>query len=194
MDDLAKRIRATLDSPNSEPWFPGLTADLAAQAWNKLRCDIGVSPNSYGTGRVTSHNSSAPRDIIVTLETYPQSNEKTPGIAVEVPALQWDTLPNEVGQKRVDLWPPDLHLLANVLEDQDRLSGAPGLEYDLWQHAAAQRLAYAPANIELAGLRVGCEGASQDRGRVLDVGTRQARGRVTQYEAEMIGTRKCRKR
>src|SRR5689334_11432412 len=49
MDDLAERIRASIEDPTVDPWFPELTADLAARAWQSLHREIGLSPGSYST-------------------------------------------------------------------------------------------------------------------------------------------------
>jgi hypothetical protein len=71
MDKLEERIKASLENPHSEPWFPELTADLAARAWDKLYRDTGLTRDNYSTERVLSRNISAPREIITSLQTCP---------------------------------------------------------------------------------------------------------------------------
>jgi hypothetical protein len=67
MDDLVESIKASIENPNGDLWFPELTADLAARAWEGLRRDIDLTPDIYGTERVLSHCISAPRDIVGSL-------------------------------------------------------------------------------------------------------------------------------
>lgn len=67
MDNLAERIKASIENSDSDLWFPELTADLADRAWEGLRRDIGVTPDIYGTERVLSQSISAPRDIVGSL-------------------------------------------------------------------------------------------------------------------------------
>lgn len=74
MDDLAARIIASLENPNTDPWLPDLTSELAAQAWDRLRNDIGLTPGNYGTERVVSRNISTPPDVIASLRTWPSTN------------------------------------------------------------------------------------------------------------------------
>lgn len=83
MDELAKRIKASLENLNSEPWFPELTADLAARGWERLHHDIGLPPDSYSTERVLSRSLSAPREIIASLKTCPSICAKAPPISIE---------------------------------------------------------------------------------------------------------------
>jgi HEXXH motif-containing protein len=83
MDDLAERIKASLRNPNGEVWFPELTTDLAARAWDSLHRDIGLTTDSYGTERVLSRSSSAPREFITSLKTCPSACETAPTIGIE---------------------------------------------------------------------------------------------------------------
>lgn len=83
MDELAHRIKASLENPNGEPWFPELTADLAARAWYSLHRDIGIAPNSYGTERVLSRSISAPREVITSLKTCPSTCATAEAISIE---------------------------------------------------------------------------------------------------------------
>jgi len=80
MADLAERIEASIENPNGELWFPELTANLAARAWDNLN-DLGLTPDSYGTERVLSRHISAPREIITSLKTSPSAG--APTIAIE---------------------------------------------------------------------------------------------------------------
>lgn len=83
MDELAERIRASFENPNSDPWFPEFTGKLTTRAWDGLRRDIGISPSSYGTERVFCRNVSAPRNIITYLKTGPLAGDEGPTIAIE---------------------------------------------------------------------------------------------------------------
>ena len=83
MDDLAERIEASLANPNGDPWFPELTADLAARAWDSLHRDIGLAPESYGTERVLSRRISAPREVITSLKTCPSTCATPQAISIE---------------------------------------------------------------------------------------------------------------
>ena len=84
MDDLAERIKASLENPNGEPWFPKLTADLDARAWDSLQRDLGLTPHSYGTERILSRSNSAPREIITSLKTCSRTCTTVPAISIEV--------------------------------------------------------------------------------------------------------------
>jgi HEXXH motif-containing protein len=83
MDDLAERIKAVIENPNGELWFPELTADLAAQAWDNLHRDLGLTLDTYGTERVLSRNLSAPREIITKVRTCPSTYRAATTIAIE---------------------------------------------------------------------------------------------------------------
>jgi hypothetical protein len=83
MDDLVKRIQASIENRNGDPWFPELTADLADSAWDSLRSDIGLTPDSYGTERVLSRSISAPREVITSLKTCPSNCATAPAISIE---------------------------------------------------------------------------------------------------------------
>ncbi len=83
MDDLAERIKASLENPGGELWFPELTADLTARAWESLHRDLGLAPATYGTERVLSRNLSAPREVITTLKTCPATCATAPAFSIE---------------------------------------------------------------------------------------------------------------
>jgi len=83
MDDLVEKIKASIENRNSDPWFPELTADLAAHAWDNLHRDIGLTPESYGTERVVSHSISARREIITSLKTCSPTGATARAIAIE---------------------------------------------------------------------------------------------------------------
>lgn len=83
MDDLAERIKASIENRNADPWFPELTAHLAARAWGRLHRDIGLTHDSYGTERVLSHSVSAPREIITSLKTGLSTCSTAPAISIE---------------------------------------------------------------------------------------------------------------
>src|SRR5215211_6324013 len=68
MNDVAERVRSSIENLNTDPWFPELVAGLIARAWDKLNGDYGLTPINYGTVRVISRNITAPRDIIASLE------------------------------------------------------------------------------------------------------------------------------
>jgi HEXXH motif-containing protein len=83
MDELAERIKASLENANGEPWFPELTADLAVRGWERLRHDIGLTQDSYSTDRVLSRSVSTPREIITSLQTHPSTSSTPSTIAIE---------------------------------------------------------------------------------------------------------------
>jgi hypothetical protein len=87
MNDLAKRIRAALEDPNCDAWFPDLTADFVGLAWGRLRHEIGLTPNDYCTSRVLSRSSSAPRDVITLISIPPLDD--VPSIAIEAAQQDW---------------------------------------------------------------------------------------------------------
>lgn len=81
MDDFAERIRASVENPNSDPWFPELTDELTAWEWDRLHRRIGLTADNYGTARILSRSLSAPRNIIKSLKTSP--TVRAPTIAIE---------------------------------------------------------------------------------------------------------------
>ncbi len=83
MDDLAEKIKASIENPNGELWFPELTANLVARAWESLQRDLGLKPDIYGTERVLSRNPSAPREIITYLKTCPSTCPTARTISIE---------------------------------------------------------------------------------------------------------------
>jgi hypothetical protein len=83
MDNLAERIKASIEDPTGELWFPELTADLATRAWESLQRDIGLTPDSYGTERVLSRSLSTPRVTITSLKTSPSTCATPSAIAIE---------------------------------------------------------------------------------------------------------------
>src|SRR5437016_747040 len=87
MDDLAERIKASIENPSGELWFPELTDDLTARAWESLHRDFGLTPDSYGTERVLSRCASAPRDIITSLNTPSSAGGSL--IAIEAVQPEW---------------------------------------------------------------------------------------------------------
>jgi len=84
MDNLEERIKASIEDPNGELWFPELTADLAARAWNSLQREIGLTPGTYGTERLLSRNLSTPREIIASLSTCPSTCATALPVSIEV--------------------------------------------------------------------------------------------------------------
>lgn len=87
MDDLARRIRSAIENPNNDPWWPGLTDELAATEWDRLHREIGLSPDTYGTNRLLGRNISARRDIISSLTAPPSS--VVPTMALEALSSEW---------------------------------------------------------------------------------------------------------
>jgi hypothetical protein len=111
MDDLVKRIQASLENQNNEPWFPELTSDLAAWAWDRLRRDIGLVPDTYGTERVVSHNISARREIIKSLTTT-QCIGSAPAISIEALSEECAV---KYQKKGISFYTPDEILNTTVL-------------------------------------------------------------------------------
>lgn len=64
MDDLVESIKASVENRIGDPWFPELTSKLTAHAWDRLKQDTGLTPESYGTERVLTRNRDKPREII----------------------------------------------------------------------------------------------------------------------------------
>ena len=97
MDNLAARIRVSLQNPKSEPWFPELAHELTTGAWDRLNRDIGLTPESYGTTRLLSRNKLAPRQIIASLETRQPVGERNSTIFVETLTAECVTKYEEAG-------------------------------------------------------------------------------------------------
>lgn len=95
MDDLAERIKASLEDPSIEPWFPELTDELTAREWDRLHRDIGLTPDTYATARVLSRSITAPRNIITPLRT--SSSAGAPTIAIEALSPEWVMQYSEAG-------------------------------------------------------------------------------------------------
>lgn len=112
MDDLAERIKASMEDPNSDPWLPELTSDLAARAWDRLHRDIGLTPDNYGTERVLSRSIFAPREIITSLKTCPSTCATAPTISIEVLTQECAVKYQEQG---VSFYSPDEILHSPVL-------------------------------------------------------------------------------
>jgi hypothetical protein len=110
MDDLVARIKASIENRNGDPWFPELTADLTARAWESLHRDIGLTPDSYGTERVLYGCISAPRAIITSLSASPSAC--APTIAIEALTQECAV---KYQQKGVSLYSPDEILITTVL-------------------------------------------------------------------------------
>lgn len=112
MDDLVKRIQASIQNQNNDPWFPELTNDLSARAWDSLRRNIGLVPDTYGTERVVSHSISARREIIKSLTT-------TPFISIS-PAISIEALSRECAlkyqERGISFYAPDEILNTTVLD------------------------------------------------------------------------------
>jgi hypothetical protein len=87
MDDLVERIKASVEDQSSDPWFPELTDELTVAEWGRLNCDIGLTPNNYGTGRVLCRSVSAPRAIIASLKK--SSSSDAPTISIEAAQQEW---------------------------------------------------------------------------------------------------------
>ena len=88
MDDLSERIRASLETSKSDPWFPELTPEVTASAWDKLGGEIGLTPDSYGTARVLFGVVAGPRDIVRCLETCRPNCGMAPSISMEALPLE----------------------------------------------------------------------------------------------------------
>lgn len=112
MDDLAERIKASIENWNDDPWFPELTADLAARAWDSLYRDVGLTPDSYTTGRVLSRDISAPRKTVIALRTCPSTSVKATAISIEVLSQQCTAEYQKTG---VSFYTPDEILHTTVL-------------------------------------------------------------------------------
>ena len=83
MDNLPERVKDSIVNPNTHPWFPELTVELAAMTWDNLRRDTGLTPDTYGTGRILSRSLSAPRNIIASLQASNSLGREMPTIGIE---------------------------------------------------------------------------------------------------------------
>lgn len=83
MDDLAERIKASIEDRTHDPWFPELTDDLAAHAWRRLQRNSGLTPESYCTERVLSRDLAAHREVITYLRTSPPNCATASTISIE---------------------------------------------------------------------------------------------------------------
>lgn len=82
--NLQNRIEQTLITNNSCLWFPHLTYELAQTGWQKLTDNTGITESDYGTARVVSEDSDAPRDIAHSLLFKNQVDEINGKISVEL--------------------------------------------------------------------------------------------------------------
>lgn len=112
MDNLGERIKAAIEKPNGELWFPELTVDLAAQAWDSLHRDLGLTLGTYGTERVLSRNPSAPRKVIAKLSTCSSTCPTAPTIDIE--ALN-PTCTAQYDKQGIVFYTPDEILRSSVL-------------------------------------------------------------------------------
>ena len=86
MNDLAERIRASIEDPNGEPWFPELTTELTKLAWDNLGREFGLTPSIYSTSRVIARNTWTPRHIVASLKVSSSCSAQT--IAIEAVPLE----------------------------------------------------------------------------------------------------------
>jgi hypothetical protein len=83
-DDLAGRVRVALRDTNTPLWFPGLTADLADNAWRKIGRDLCLTRASYGTARMLRRDSGAPRCVVASFNVPSLNGSDRDAIPVEL--------------------------------------------------------------------------------------------------------------
>lgn len=71
---LINAIGECLTIRHSPLWFPDLTSQLAQATWELLRRDLGLTRQSYGTGRILARDSTAPRNVVARL-SIPQRSK-----------------------------------------------------------------------------------------------------------------------
>lgn len=81
--DLRERIIASLTDTNSCLWFPHFTDDLVETGLRELEKDTEITVSDYGTERVTLKDAKAPRDIIISLPIYNNSETSKANIQIE---------------------------------------------------------------------------------------------------------------
>ncbi len=84
MRDLAERIRRTLTDADAPPWLPDLTGDLVSSGWQALYRRCSLSPGSYSTARVMTHNVDAPRNSVALLFMLPNDQDKERATKIDI--------------------------------------------------------------------------------------------------------------
>jgi hypothetical protein len=80
---LVSQIKAALETPNSVPWLPEITDELAGIGWDALGRGIGLTTNNYCTARVISSDSCTPQNIISRISIPPSLGQLKSTICVE---------------------------------------------------------------------------------------------------------------
>lgn len=111
MDELAEKIKSSVENRYSDPWFPELTFDLATHAWISLQRDIGLTPDSYGTERVLARSASAPRAVVTSLNPCLSTCATAQTISIEALTQECDVQYNVQG---VSFFSPD-EILDNTI-------------------------------------------------------------------------------
>jgi hypothetical protein len=55
-NELAEKIRLSIEDSSIPLWFPKLTPHLAETGWQSLKNELGLNPSNYGTARVLTNN------------------------------------------------------------------------------------------------------------------------------------------
>ena len=63
-DELAEKIKLSIEDSDTALWFPNLTTHLADFGWHQLENEIGLTSSDYGTARIIADNINAPLQII----------------------------------------------------------------------------------------------------------------------------------
>lgn len=83
MDELAEKIKDSIENANGELWFPELTDKLTVGEWQRLHRHIGLTPDSYSTDRVLCRDLSIPREVIRLIKICPSTCATFSTIAIE---------------------------------------------------------------------------------------------------------------
>ncbi len=54
-DELAEKIRLSIEDSSIPLWFPNLTSSLAETGWESLKNELGLTPSNYGTARILTN-------------------------------------------------------------------------------------------------------------------------------------------
>ena len=62
-NELAEKIKLSIEDVSIPLWFPNLTPHLAEIGWQELKKEFGLTSSNYGTARILSGDINAPRSV-----------------------------------------------------------------------------------------------------------------------------------
>ena len=94
ISDVRARVRVAIHNRWGHPWFPGLAEPLTKFAWHQLKCEIGLTPCSYGTARLISKN---PGEVRLIAALCSAGSKR--GVGCDAGKIPIEILPPDVAQK-----------------------------------------------------------------------------------------------